>query len=84
MSSIRSTTDRRVCSTWSDASDGIALNCRFPGLSDAYANAMAESAFASLECGLIDRRSFQSDAEARRHSALAYHSPINYEGAMPT
>jgi len=61
---------------------------------DAYDNAMAESFFASLECELLDRRSFQSHSEARialftwiegwynprrRHSALAYLSPINYE-----
>ena len=61
---------------------------------DAYDNAMAESFFASLECELIDRRSFQSYTEARialftwiegwynprrRHSALTYLSPINYE-----
>jgi putative transposase len=32
---------------------------------DAYDNAMAESFFASLECELIDRRSFRSQAEAR-------------------
>jgi putative transposase len=32
---------------------------------DAYDNAMAESFFASLECELIDRRSFRSKAEAR-------------------
>jgi hypothetical protein len=54
---------------------------------DAYDNAMAESFFASLECELIDRRSFKTKTEARlalftyiegwynprrRHSALAY------------
>jgi hypothetical protein len=61
---------------------------------DAYDNAMAESFFASLECELIDRRSWKSKAEARtalftwiegwynprrRHSALNYLSPINFE-----
>jgi putative transposase len=61
---------------------------------DAYDNAMAESFFASLECELIDRRTFQTKAEARlalftyiegwynprrRHSALGRISPINFE-----
>jgi putative transposase len=32
---------------------------------DAYDNAMAESFFASLECELIDRRSFKTKTEAR-------------------
>ena len=32
---------------------------------DAYDNAMAESFFASLECELIDRRSFKTKSEAR-------------------
>jgi putative transposase len=61
---------------------------------DAYDNAMAESFFATLECELLDRRRFKSQAEARmatfefiegwcnphrRHSALEYLSPIDYE-----
>jgi putative transposase len=61
---------------------------------DAYDNAMCESFFATLECELLDRHRFQTPAEAeravfefiegwynphRRHSALAYLSPINYE-----
>ena len=61
---------------------------------DAYDNAMAESFFATLECELLDRRRFKTQAEARiavfefiegfynprrRHSSLGYLSPINYE-----
>ena len=61
---------------------------------DAYDNAMAESFFASLECELIDRRSWKNKTEARlaiftwieswynptrRHSGLGYLSPINFE-----
>ena len=64
---------------------------------DAYDNAMAESFFATLEREVIDRRRFKSRAEARmaiftwlegwynphrRHSALGYLSPINYERKM--
>jgi putative transposase len=61
---------------------------------DAYDNAMAESFFATLECELLDRRSFQTQAEAklavfeyiegfyntrRRHSSLGYRSPVRFE-----
>jgi putative transposase len=65
---------------------------------DAYDNAMCESFFASLECELIDRTRFHTQADAkmavfkyiegfynprRRHSALDYLSPINYERLTP-
>ena len=61
---------------------------------DAYDNAMAESFFATLECELLDRRTFHSQAEARiaifryiegwynphrRHSAIGQMSPVTYE-----
>ena len=61
---------------------------------DAYDNAMAESFFATLECELLDRRSFKTKTEVRmalftyiegwynphrRHSALGYLSPANFE-----
>jgi putative transposase len=75
--------------------------CREAGLrpsmgsvGDAYDNALCESFFATVECELIDRRRFRSQAEARmavftfiegwynprrRHSALDYLSPLDYE-----
>jgi putative transposase len=61
---------------------------------DAYDNAMCESFFATLECELLARRRFTSQAEARmavfsyiegwynparRHSAIRYLAPIAYE-----
>ena len=61
---------------------------------DCFDNAMAESFFATLECELIDRRSFRTQAEARmaifrfiegwyntkrRHSGLGYLSPNEFE-----
>jgi len=66
---------------------------------DAYDNAMCEIFFATLECELLDRRRFTSQAEARMacfsfiegwynpvrlHSALGYRSPRAYEAAMET
>ena len=61
---------------------------------DAYDNAMAESFFATLECELLDRGPLRTQREAkaavfefiegwynshRRHSALGYLSPIEFE-----
>lgn len=80
------------------------LRCREVGVQpsmgsvgDAYDNAMCESFFATVECELLDRRRFKSQAEAemavfdfiegfynprRVHSALDYMSPIQYEEAQ--
>ena len=61
---------------------------------DCFDNAMAESFFATLECELVNRRSFRTQAEAcmaifqfiegwynpkRRHSVLGYLSPNDFE-----
>ena len=61
---------------------------------DAYDNAMCESFFATLECELLDRSRFKTQAEARmavfefiegfynprrRHSSIGYLSPVEYE-----
>lgn len=61
---------------------------------DCYDNAMCESFFATLECELIDRRSFVNHHHARRelfsfiegfynrsrrHSSIGYKSPIDFE-----
>lgn len=77
------------------------LRCKHAGVrpsmgtvGDAFDNAMCESFFGTLECELLDRRRFRTQAEARsaifdwlegfynprrRHSALGYKSPIEYE-----
>ncbi len=64
---------------------------------DAYDNAICESFFATLECELLNRRRFASQAEAkmacfsfiegwynpvRLQSALGYRSPMAYEAEM--
>jgi putative transposase len=81
------------------------LRCREAGVrpsmgsvGDAYDNALCESFFATLECELLDRRRFPTQAEARmavfdfiegwynphrRHSGLDYESPMSYEKRHP-
>jgi putative transposase len=64
---------------------------------DAYDNALCESFFATIECELLARRRFGSQAEARmalfsfiegwynprrRHSGLGYLSPMDFERRM--
>jgi putative transposase len=64
---------------------------------DCFDNAMCESFFATLQCELLGRRRFESQAEAkmaifefiegwynphRRHSSIGYLSPVNYERRM--
>jgi putative transposase len=83
---------------------GFGARCREAGVrpsmgsvGDAYDNAMCESFFATLECELLARRRFGSQAEARmalfsfiegwynprrRHSGLGYLSPIDFERRM--
>jgi putative transposase len=65
---------------------------------DCYDNAVTESFFATLECELLDRHIFRTQAQARtalfafiegfyntqrRHSALGYRSPAEFERHVP-
>ena len=75
------------CRRW-----GVALSMGLVG--DCFDNAMAESFFPTLECELLDRTRLATHAEARaavfefvegwyntrrRHSALGYLSPLEFE-----
>ena len=60
---------------------------------DAYDNAMCESFFATLECELLDRRRFASQAEARMacfsfiegwYNPVRLHSALSYRSPWPT
>lgn len=78
----------------------LAIQCSMGTTGDCYDNALAESFFATLECELLDQSTFQTHDEARsalfafiesfynrqrRHSALGYLSPQEYEGRwVPT
>ena len=75
----------------------MAVRPSMGSVGDAYDNALCESFFATLECELLDRSRFKTQVEARlavfefiegwynphrRHSALNYLSPINYERSL--
>jgi putative transposase len=72
----------------------LGIQCSMGTSGDCYDNALAESFFATLECELLDRQTFQTHEEARsavfafiegfynrqrRHSALGYLTPEAYE-----
>lgn len=74
--------------------DALGVRPSMGSVGDAYDNAMCESFFGTLECELLDRQRFATPAAARlevfeyiegwynphrRHSALDYSSPVNYE-----
>jgi putative transposase len=76
---------------------GTGVRPSMGSVGDAYDNAMCESFFATLECELLARRRFTSQAEARmavfsyiegwynparRHSGIGYLSTIAYETQM--
>ena len=73
---------------------GAGVRPSMGSVGDAYDNAMCESFFATLECELIDRSVFKNHDDARcaivafiegfyntlrRHSALGYLSPVQFE-----
>ena len=77
----------------------VGIRCSMGSVGDCYDNALAESFFATLECELLDGRTFRTHPEARtalfdyiegfynrqrRHSALGYLSPEAYERRWPT
>ena len=72
----------------------VGIRCSMRSVGDCYDNAMAESFCATLECELLDGRAFRTRAAARtalfafievfynrqrRHSALGYLAPEEYE-----
>ena len=72
----------------------VGIRCSMGSVGDCYDNAMAESFFATLECELLARQSFPTHLAARtalfeyievfynrqrRHSALSYLSPNDFE-----
>ena len=77
----------------------VGIRCSMGSVGDCYDNAMAESFFATLECELLARQPFPTQLAARtalfeylevfynrqrRHSALDYLSPDDYERRWAT
>lgn len=77
----------------------VGIRCSMGSVGDCYDNAMAESFFATLECELLARQPFPTHLAARtalfeyievfynrqrRHSALGYLSPDEYERRWAT
>ena len=76
------------------ASKHMGVRPSMGSVGDCFDNALCESFFATLECELIERRRFANRVEAkmaifrfieswynprRRHSALGYKLPVNFE-----
>ena len=79
---------------FSEHGHALGIRCSMGTIGDCYANAMAESFFATLACELLQRQTFRTHDEARsalfefiasfynrqrRHSALGSLSPAAYE-----
>jgi putative transposase len=79
---------------FADRCRALQIQCSMGTVGDCYDNALAESFFATLECELLHQRTFRTHDEARsavfdfiesfynrqrRHSALGYLSPQEYE-----
>ena len=77
----------------------VGIRCSMGSVGDCYDNAMAESFFATVECELLARQPFPTQLAARtalfeyievfynrqrRHSALDYLSPDEYERRWTT
>jgi putative transposase len=95
---------RRPLESAQYTSIAVGTRCREAGVrpsmgsvGDTYDNAMAVSFFATLECELLDRQRFKTQAEARmavftfidgfynprrRHSSIGYLSPADYERSL--
>ena len=77
--------------------EGLGIRASMGSVGDCFDHALVESFNATLECELIDRRAWTTKAQARlevfywieavynrtrRHSALGYLSPLDYEATL--